>query len=65
MIDEVNAAEGGEGEVASTDLRSIIQNAVEKQSEAPAPETPAEPVEAEAEKPSREDGRDEIGRAHV
>ena len=54
------ATDGGEGEVVSTDLRSTIQDALDKQREA----APAEPVEASSgpEKPAREDGRDDKGR---
>jgi len=57
------ATDGGESEVASEDIRSVIQSAVDKQREAPAVEAEGgvdnnDPI---AEKP-REDGRDEKGR---
>jgi hypothetical protein len=62
MVDEVDdvAVDGNEGEVASEDLRSVIQGALDKQRET----TPDEPVEASSgpEKVAREDGRDEKGR---
>lgn len=61
MVDEVDdlATEGGENEVASESLRSVIEGALEKQREA-APVSEEAPVEAE--KPPREDGRDDKGR---
>ena len=64
---ENGAPEGvAENDIASTDLRSIIENAVDKQRE----EAPEAPIEAQAkpdgeetlEKPKRADGRDEKGR---
>ena len=60
--DEVLATDGAEGEVAS-DLRSTIENALEKQREAK-PAEADEPVEpaSEPEKAARDDGRDDKGR---
>lgn len=62
MVDDDTApvVDAGEGEVASTDLRSTIEGALEKQREASVAPTEEAPIEAD--KPPREDGRDEKGR---
>ena len=61
MVDDVNlATDGGDSEVESTDLRSVIQGALDKQRE-PADEAPVEAAAPEPEK-VREDGRDDKGR---